>query len=140
MSPHRTALGVAVVAASLAACAGEPRGDHELREQTQSFCASLQNALERARDGVVAGQARVSPYGDIRGALLAWHAELTFCASIRAGDTVALRDRFGVASDGADQLLSRPIAELDAQARAKLRDQLADMAAVAQAVVALPLE
>jgi hypothetical protein len=132
-------IAVAVVAASLAACSGGGH-DERLRDQTQSFCSQLQSAIERARDGVVAGQERVAPYGEIRGALLAWHAELTFCASIRAGDTVALRDRFAVASDGADQLLSHPISELDPATRTKLQAQLADMAVIAKTVMAMPLD
>ena len=51
-------------------------------------------------------------------------AELGFCASVRTGDTAALVDRFRVATDKADQLLSRPIVEL----------------AVAKAIEAMPLD
>jgi hypothetical protein len=131
-------LSFAVAAALLAACGGGH--DQKLRDRTQSFCHTLTNALERARDGVASGQQLVSPYGDIRGAQLAMFAELGFCASVRTGDTAALVDRFHVATDKADQLLSRPIAELDTTARQKLQEQLGEMAAVAKAIEAMPLD
>jgi hypothetical protein len=128
----------AVVAVLLAACGGNH--DQKLRDRTQSFCHTLTNALERARDGVASGQQLVSPYGDIRGAQPAMFTELRFCASVRTGDTAALIDRFNVATDKADQLLARPVADLDNGARQKLQEQLGEMAAVAKAIEAMPLD
>ena len=130
----------AVLAAGFAACSDGHGHDQKLREKTQSFCTTLQSALERARDGVVSGQERVAPYGDIRGSLLAWNAELTLCATVRAGDTTTLLQRFGVADDAADALLAHPISELDPGARAKLRDQLGEMASIAKTVAEMPFE
>jgi hypothetical protein len=127
-----------LVAAVVAAC-GDGR-DQKLRDRTQSFCHTLTTALERARDGVVHGQQFVSPYGDIRGAQHAMFAELAFCASVRSGDTTTLMDRFHLAVDQADQLLSRSIPELDAATRHKLQQQLGEMAAVAKAIEAMPLD
>ncbi len=131
--------GFAIVAALLAACGGSGH-DQKLRDHTQAFCHTLMDALERARDGVASGQQLVAPYGDIHGAQLAMFGELGFCASVRTGDTAALVDRFHVASDKADQLLSRPIADLDTAARQKLQEQLGEMATVAKSVEAMPLD
>jgi hypothetical protein len=127
-----------VAAAPFVACGGGH--DQKLRDRTQSFCHTLTDALERARDGIASGQQLVSPYGDIRSAQLAMFTELGFCASVRSGDTAALVDRFDVASDKADQLLSRPIVELDTASRQALQERLGEMAAVAKAIEAMPLE